>query len=61
VSHNGTFLGPVHADPYPNTDSPAQVPECSAGNERYSGAGSLIGNPPGNVGRTTETTTRPKG
>jgi ABC-type transporter Mla subunit MlaD len=61
VAHNGTFLGPIHANPYPNTDSPGQTPECAAGNERYSGAHALIGNPPGNVGLKTEATTRPKG
>lgn len=61
VTRNGTFLGPIHANPYPNTDSPGQTPECAAGNERYSGKGPLIGNPPGNVGLKTETTTRPKG
>jgi hypothetical protein len=58
VAHNGTFLGPIHSNPFPNTDSPGQVPECAAGNERYSGAGPRIGNPPGNVGLKTETTTR---
>ena len=56
----GQFIGPVHANPYPNTDSPGQTPECAAGNERYSGSAARIGNPPGNVGRKTETTTRPK-
>jgi virulence factor Mce-like protein len=52
--------GPLHSDPYPNTDSPGQVAECSAGNEPYSGTSSRIGNPPGNVGLKTEKTTRPK-
>ncbi len=61
VTHNGTFNGPVHVNPYPNTDSPGQTPECAAGNERYSGNAALIGNPPGNVGLQTEKTTRPKG
>ena len=53
-------IGPVHVNPYPNTDSPGQTPECAAGNERYSGKAARIGNPPGNVGLKTETTTRPK-
>ncbi len=53
--------GPIHVNPYPNTDSPGQTPECAAGNEPYSGTGALIGNPPGNVGLKTQTTTRPKG
>jgi ABC-type transporter Mla subunit MlaD len=53
--------GPIHVNAYPNTDAPGQTPECAAGNEHYSGTSALIGNPPGNVGLTTETTTRPKG
>jgi ABC-type transporter Mla subunit MlaD len=52
--------GPLHVNPYPNTDSPGQTPECSAGNEPYSGAGALIGNPAGNVGLKTQATTRPR-
>jgi ABC-type transporter Mla subunit MlaD len=50
--------GPVHVNPYPNTNSPGQTPECAAGNEPYSGTSFLIGNPPGNVGLKTEKTTR---
>jgi ABC-type transporter Mla subunit MlaD len=53
--------GPLHVNPYPNTDSPGQTPECAAGNEPYSGAHALIGNPPGNLGTTTETTVRKAG
>lgn len=49
-------VGPVHVDPYPNTASPGQVAECSAGNEPYSGKGPQVGNPPGNVGLATEKT-----
>jgi hypothetical protein len=59
-ARSGQLIGPIHMDPYPNTDSPGQTPECSAGNETYSGAAARIGNPPGNVGRKTEVTTRPK-
>jgi ABC-type transporter Mla subunit MlaD len=59
-SNASATLGPLHADPYPNTDAPGQTPECSAGNERYSFKQALIGNPPGNVGLTTETTKRSK-
>jgi hypothetical protein len=59
-ARSGQLIGPIHVDPYPNTDSPGQTPECSAGNETYSGSSARIGNPPGNVGRKTETTTRPK-
>jgi phospholipid/cholesterol/gamma-HCH transport system substrate-binding protein len=50
--------GPLHANPYPNTNSPGQTPECSAGNEPYSAAQAVIGNPPGNVGLKTESTSR---
>jgi virulence factor Mce-like protein len=54
---NGS-VGPLHSDPYPNTASPGQVKECSAGNEPYHGNAPLIGNPPGNVGVATDQTTR---
>jgi phospholipid/cholesterol/gamma-HCH transport system substrate-binding protein len=49
--------GPLHVNPYPNTDSPGQPAECEAGNEPYSGAAAAIGNPPGNQGLKTESTT----
>ena len=49
--------GPLHVNSYPNTDSPGETAECSAGNEPYSGAAAAIGNPAGNVGLKTETTT----
>jgi virulence factor Mce-like protein len=52
-----TNSGPVHSDPYPNTASPGQTRECSAGNEGYV-LHELVGNPPGNVGTATEKTTR---
>jgi len=51
-------IGPLHVDPYPNTDAPGQVPECSAGNEPYSYQNARIGNPPGNVGLKTIVTKR---
>jgi hypothetical protein len=52
--------GPLHANPYPNTASPGQTPECEAGNEQpYSGSHAVIGNVPGNQGLKTEKTTRP--
>ena len=57
----GDQQGPLHADPYPNTDAPGQTPECSAGNEPYSPAHARIGNPPGNVGLKTEVTKRSGG
>jgi hypothetical protein len=50
--------GPLHVDPYPNTASPGQPRECSAGNEPFSAAHATIGNPPGNLGVKTEKTTR---
>ena len=50
--------GPLHVDPYPNTASPGQVRECSAGNEPYSDLKAVIGNPAGNVGAKTEVTSR---
>jgi phospholipid/cholesterol/gamma-HCH transport system substrate-binding protein len=49
--------GPLHVNPYPNTDSPGQTAECEAGNETYSGAAADIGNVPGNQGLKTESTT----
>jgi ABC-type transporter Mla subunit MlaD len=60
-NNSATQHGPVHVDPYPNTASPGEVRECSAGNETYSGKAALIGNPPGNVGIRTETTSKGKG
>lgn len=60
-SHNSQEShGPLHVDFYPNTASPGEVHECSAGNEPYSGTAAQIGNPPGNVGVKTEHTTRAK-
>jgi hypothetical protein len=52
--------GPIHANAYPNTDSPGQPAECAAGNEPYSGKSAVFGNPPGSLGLKTEKTTRPK-
>ena len=52
--------GPIHVNPYPNTASPGQTHECAAGNEPYP-QHSVIGNPPGNLGTKTATTTRPTG
>jgi len=52
--------GPLHVNPYPNTASPGQTRECSAGNEPFSAAQPVIGNPSGNVGITTQTTSAGK-
>jgi ABC-type transporter Mla subunit MlaD len=49
--------GPLHVNPYPNTDSPGQPAECEAGNEPYSGAAAAIGNAPGKQGLKTESAT----
>jgi hypothetical protein len=57
-TNSGDAHGPLHVDPYPNTNSPGETPECSAGNEPYSGTSAVLGNPPGNVGLKTEATTR---
>jgi ABC-type transporter Mla subunit MlaD len=53
--------GPLHVDPYPNTASPGETLECSAGNEPYSDLTPTIGNPPGNVGTKTQITKRSGG
>lgn len=57
----GNNHAPLHVDPYPNTHAPSQTAECAAGNEPFSAASAVIGNPAGNVGATTETTTGSKG
>ncbi|HWD84413.1 MAG TPA: MlaD family protein [Solirubrobacteraceae bacterium] len=57
----GTNHAPLHVDPYPNTEAPGQVAECSAGNEPFSAAHAVIGNPAGNVGKATEKTKASKG
>ncbi|MHB1835866.1 MAG: hypothetical protein ACYCXW_12940, partial [Solirubrobacteraceae bacterium] len=48
--------GPLHVNPYPNTAAPGQTPECAAGNEPYNPRQAVIGNPPGNLGSKTEST-----
>jgi ABC-type transporter Mla subunit MlaD len=53
----GSASGPLHVDPYPNTASPGEARECSAGNEPYPNR-AVLGNPAGNVGIKTEKTTR---
>jgi virulence factor Mce-like protein len=52
----GNKHGPLHFDPYPNTASPGEPKECSAGKEPYSTSTSVIGNPAKNVGTATEKT-----
>jgi virulence factor Mce-like protein len=58
ISDLGAQHGPLHFNPYPNTDAPGQKPECAAGNEPYVAGHALIGNPPGNLGLHTEITKR---
>jgi ABC-type transporter Mla subunit MlaD len=53
--------GPVHVNPYPNTDSPGQPAECAAGNETFTAGHAVIGNPPGKLGLSTEQTKRSGG
>jgi len=48
--------GPLHVNPYPNTASPGQTPECAAGNEPYNPRQAVIGNPPGKLGSKTQST-----
>ena len=55
-----TEHGPLHVNPYPNTDSPGETAECEAGNEPYSGAAADAGNAPGNQGLKTEQTGQTK-
>jgi ABC-type transporter Mla subunit MlaD len=43
----------LHSNPYPNTASPGQPPECEAGNVRYEPGVTRIGNVPGNQGTVT--------
>ncbi len=57
----GAVSGPLHVNPYPNTDSPGQPAECAAGNEPYSPLRASIGNPPGSLGLSTEPTKRGHG
>jgi ABC-type transporter Mla subunit MlaD len=52
----GNKHAPLHFDPYPNTASPGQPAECSAGKEPYSPNVAVIGNPTKNVGTATEQT-----
>jgi ABC-type transporter Mla subunit MlaD len=53
--------GALHDDPYPNTASPGQPDECSAGNEPFSSKAAVFGNPAGNVGHKTESTSKGSG
>ena len=47
----------LHANPYPNTAAPGQTQECEAGNESYAAGKQVIGNDPGNQGKSTQKTT----
>jgi ABC-type transporter Mla subunit MlaD len=56
-SDGGGDHGLLHADLNPNTASPGETAECSAGNEPFNPNTAVIGNPSTNVGKSTETTT----
>jgi virulence factor Mce-like protein len=47
-------IGPVHANPYPNTAAPGETHECESGNEPYIQNRPIIGNVPGQQKDTTE-------
>jgi phospholipid/cholesterol/gamma-HCH transport system substrate-binding protein len=47
----------LHSNPYPNTAAPGQTQECEAGNESFDIGKQVIGNQPGNQGKTTQATT----
>ena len=53
--------GPLHVNPYPYTDAPGQPAACAAGNEPYSPARVVIGNPSGHLTLKTEITHRSGG
>jgi virulence factor Mce-like protein len=44
----------LHVNMYPNTAAPGQAQECEAGNERFATGQTVIGNPPGSQGLTTD-------
>ena len=54
----GSASGPLHVNPYPYTDAPGQPAACAAGNEPYSAAHAVIGNPSGHLSDKTEVTQR---
>jgi ABC-type transporter Mla subunit MlaD len=57
----GPSSGPLHVNPYPYTDSPGQPAACAAGNEPYVSTHAVLGNPPGKLPLSTETTKRSAG
>ena len=44
----------LHANPYPNTASPGQTPECESGNEDFIQGRPVLDNVPGNQGLVTD-------
>ena len=52
----GSASGPLHVNPYPYTAAPGQPAACAAGNEPYSAASAVVGNPSGHLSLKTETT-----
>ncbi|MGH2915123.1 MAG: MlaD family protein [Solirubrobacteraceae bacterium] len=53
----GPSSGPLHVNPYPNTDAPGESPECAAGNEHYDTSQAELTNPPGRLGTKTQQVT----
>jgi ABC-type transporter Mla subunit MlaD len=51
-----SHLTPLHANPYPYTDSPGQPAACAAANETFDGSHIVIGNPSGKLALRTEKT-----
>jgi virulence factor Mce-like protein len=47
----------LHSNPYPNTAAPGQTQECEAGNEAFQPGKQVVGNAPGNQGKSTQKTT----
>ncbi len=56
---DGTGVGHLHSNPYPNTAAPGQVRECEAGQEPFQAGKVVIGNVPGNQDAVTESETKP--
>jgi ABC-type transporter Mla subunit MlaD len=54
----GGASGPLHVNPYPYTAAPGQPAACAAGNEPYSAARAVLGNPSGHLSDKTEVTHR---
>jgi ABC-type transporter Mla subunit MlaD len=58
TTNGGGAAGPIHANPYPNTNSPGQPADCTAGNEQFVKGKAVLTNPPTSRGLKTEVTHR---